>query len=137
MAIQTSFLKKLVKEDFDQKDQALIGKIGFVLNPVIQQITSVLNKGLSLGNLSDQIKTITVIVDENGIPTNNLVFTSILTSKCIGILVLRAQNLTNPTTYPKSGPFVSFTENSGQIQILNITGLTSGDNWQLSVVAFN
>lgn len=137
MAIQTSFLKKLVKEDFDQKDQTLIGKVGFVLNPVIQQITSVLNNGLSLSNLSTQIKNLAVTVDASGNPTNNLSFKSTLSARCTMIQVGRSQNLSNSTTYPTSGHSVSFTENNGQIQILNITGLTAGDNWQLTLVAYD
>jgi hypothetical protein len=137
MSITTSFLKKLVKEDFDAKDQTLVGKIGFILNPVILQITNVLNKGLAIGNLSTQIKTLLVTVDATGKPSNNLSFESTLNGKCILITVGRAQNLTNATTYPTSAPFITFSENNGQIAIANITGLTANDTWQLTIVAYD
>lgn len=137
MALQTSFLKKLVKEDFDSKDQTLIGKIGFVLNPIIQQLTSILNKGLSIANLSTQVKTILVQMDATGKPASNLSFLSDLSGKCIGVTVLRAQNLTNSTTYPTGAPFITFSENNGQIQIAHITGLSANDTWQLTLVAYD
>ena len=137
MAITTSFLKKLVKEDFPSKDQELVGKIGFILNPVILQITNVLNKGLAINNLSTQIKTLTITVDAKGVPVHPSSFATDLKGKCIALQVGRAQNTTTSTTYPTGAPFISFSENNGQIQVLNITGLTAGDNWNLTLIAYD
>jgi hypothetical protein len=135
VAVNLSFLKRLIQEDFDKKDQALIGKIAFILNPALDQITRVLTKGLAIGDLNTMVKDVDIIVDATGNPVSTVSVANDLTSKCTMILVGRAQNVTNPSTYPTSGHSVSFTLDKNQIIINNITGLTAGDKWTVRIIA--
>ncbi len=139
--VNTSFLKRLIKEDFNNKDQDLISKLSSVFNPAIDQISRVLNKGLAVNDLNTQTKTMTIILNEDGTPTTTTTFASTLSGKCSMVFVGRAQNLTNPTTYPTSGVFITYNQsndtitNSNQVIINHVTGLTAGDQWQLTLLA--
>lgn len=135
-SINTSFLKRLVKEDFDIKDQSLISKISSVFNPAVDQISSILNNGLAISNLNTQVKTLNISVDDNGIPKTNTSFATTLNTKCTQIVVGKAQNLSNSTTYPTTAPFITFSNNGSQIIINHVTGLSANDNWQLTITAY-
>lgn len=136
MSVNTSFLKRLIKEDFNTKDQDLIGKLSSVFNPAIDQISRVLNKGLSINDLNTQTKQINITVDVNGIPTNTTTFASTLSGKCSMVIVGKVQNLTNSTTYPSGGVTISFSLDGTQVVINHVTGLNSTDQWQLTLVAY-
>lgn len=136
MAVSLNFLKKLIKEDFNKKDQDLIGKLAFIINPAIQQLINVLNNGLTLSNLATQIKTISIQVDATGTPTSSLSFISTLSTQCSMIQVGRVLNLTNSAVYPSGGVLISFIESGDNIQIQNITGLSPGYTWQITLVAY-
>ena len=136
MSTNFRFLKQLKKEDFDKKDQTLIAKLGQIFNPAIQQISTIFNHGLKISDLNVQQKTLTFSVDSTGTPVSSTSFTSSLSGNCTMIQVGRAQNITNPTTYPTGGHSVSFTQNGTQIYINNITGLTTSDSWQITLIAY-
>ncbi len=136
MAVNTSFLKRLIKEDFNTKDQDVISKLSSVFNPAIDQISRILNKGLNVNDLNTQTKQINIVLNANGTPTNPTTFASTLSGRCNMVMVGRVQNLTNPTTYPTSGVIISFTLDGNQVVINHVTGLNSTDQWQLTLVAF-
>lgn len=136
MPINTSFLKRLIKEDFNQKDQDLVGRISSVFNPAIDQISRILNKGLTISDLNAQVKQFNLSVDSSGNPLTTTSIASTLNSKCNQIVVGKALNLTNPNIHPTSAPFITFSNDGQQIIIINVTGLTSNDKWQLTVTAY-
>jgi hypothetical protein len=136
MAVNTSFLKRIIPEDFDPKYQPIISKLAAVLNPAIDQIANILNNGLSVSNLNALQKQITVQVDANGNPLTSISIASTLTSAPSMMQVGRAYNLSKPQTYVTAAPFITFTPNGTQITINNITGLTPNDQWQLTVIAY-
>ena len=123
-------LQNLVKEDFPTSQQDMIGKIAFILNPALSAITSVLTNGITVSdNFNGNIRSITVTVDSNGIPINTTSFPSGLKSQVQNIIVTRAQNQTNTTTYPTSCPFINFTDNSGQVTVNQISGLQANNTY--------
>lgn len=136
MALDNGFLKTLKPEDFDSQYQNLISQLAFVLNPAIQQIITIYNNGLDISDLNVQVKQLTLSVDSTGNPTTTASFISTLSGNCSSLQVARAQNLTKTTTYPTGGVFASFSLNGTQIVLTNITGLTIGDQWQLTVIAY-
>lgn len=126
--------KRLVGQDFESKDRALIDKLGTVLNPFTEQVTQGFRKNLTVAdNLNDEYKTFVLSVDINGIPTTVASFQTIVTGKVSGIPVVRAINNTNVNVYPTGAPFISFSQNSNILQIQHITGLTAGDKWSLTL----
>jgi len=136
MAANLSFLKRLIKEDFDKKDQDLIGKIAFVLNPALAQIVTILNNGLGIADLNTQVKEIDITVDSSGFPINTTSFKSALKGKCSQIICGRAQAVNAAGVYPTGGHSVSFTENNGQITIDHITGLPANQRFTLTLTAY-
>lgn len=130
------FLKRLIKEDFKKDEYELIGKVGGILNPALEAITGALNKGgLNVSDLNAQLKDVEVIVDVNGLPRTDTTFASELKGLCSGLMVVQAQNLTNPTIYPTTAPFISFTQDKGQIIINHVSGLQDGDKYKLKIFA--
>jgi hypothetical protein len=131
-----SFLKRLIKEDFDKKYQELVGKIAFVLNPALAQITNILNHGLLISDLNTQVKDLEITVDSDGVPTTDASFKSGLKGKCGMIQVGRAQATTETGVFPTGGHSVSFVENNGQIIISHITGLPANTRFTVRVIAY-
>lgn len=129
------FLKRLVKEDFKKEDQDIISKIAFILNPALESITNSLNNSLTFAeNMNAQVKDLTVEV-KSGKPVQDVSFRSTLKGLCRGIICIRASNLSNTNSFPTSSPFLSFTEDMGQITITHISGLQDNEKYSLRIVA--
>lgn len=129
--------KRIIQENFDEKDRPLINKLAYSLNIFAEDVLNGLNNNLSINdNLSLNQKTITVTVDGSGIPTTPTVITSGLSSTCRGIQVINAVNNTNVGHTPSGTPFIIFSDNSGQITIKNITNLTASEVYVLTIVLY-
>lgn len=134
MKLQT--FRNLVKENFPQKYYDLIDPLGFSVNPIMTQLLNALNKNLSVtDNLNMQYKDITVTVDATGKPTSSLTYKSALNGTTQGVVVVKADNLSNSGTYPTSAPFISWSDNSGTVTINNISGLQANQKYQLKLLA--
>ncbi len=133
--MQVQPYKRIVTEDYDNKDQDLISKLAFSLNQPLQDITTALNKNLNIDDNFQLIKKdLTVQVDSNGKPTVVLQFKTGLPGSCAGIQVIKATNQTNSNVYVTSQPFLTFTENSGVLTVNNITGLPANNVFQLRLI---
>ena len=127
--------KRILAEDFDEKERPLVSKLAYSINPAFEDIQFAMNKGLSIeDNLNFNKKDITVIVDASGIPNTDVVVKSGLASSCSGIIVIKATNLTAPATSPTNTPFITFSDNSGQISINKITGLQASNQYRLRLL---
>lgn len=134
MKLQT--FRNLVKDNFPSKYYDLIDPLGFSINPIMTQLLNAMNKNLTVtDNLNMQYKDLTVTVDANGTPLTSTVYTSSLNGTTQGITVVRASNQSSATTYPVTCPFVSWTDNSGQVTINNITGLQANQKYVLRLLA--
>lgn len=134
MALNLSFLKRLIAEDFNKSDQQLIGKLGSIINPALEAITNALNKGLTINDLNMQTKSLTIQVDALGVPTTAALFKSELNGRCNNLWVSRAQNISNNTLLT-SAPFINYSENNGLITITQVLGLPVGTKWLITLVA--
>lgn len=91
--MKISGTRRLLKEDFKSDDQELVGKLGFALNPLLEQLYLVFNKRITIAdNLDMEFKDITLEVDGFGIPKNSISINSPIT-KINGILVLSNKNV--------------------------------------------
>lgn len=134
--MKLSSFRRIVSDDYDEKDRPLISKLAYSVNSAIDEILETLNRNVSIAdNTNLVIKDITATVS-SGVPTTTLRITSGLTSFCRGMQVISATNQTTSTTYPTSQPFINFTENNGVITINHISGLTDGDKYLLRVVLY-
>lgn len=126
--------KRIVVEDFDKDDRGLITKLAYPLNLALESMFNALNKNLTLeDNFNAQVNIIELNVDENGTPRTNGSFRSNLKTPIKTIKVGRAQNLTNPNTYPTTAPWISYSQDGTTVTINNISGLQSGNNYRLTI----
>ena len=134
--------RRIITTDYPQQFQSMIETLATFVNPNTENVYTALNNDLTfMDNFDATQKSITVTVDATGTPTSPAIIPLTVTNnnipKVTGTLVLRAQNQTNPTTYPTGGVFISFTQSGSTLTITNITGLPAGNAFLLNVVAFN
>lgn len=131
-----SILRRLNKEDFPQQYKDVVGKIGYVLNPAIEQLSTALQNNITFNdNIDCTVINIAVTVDADGIPTTSTTFQSKLTTPIKHIIVTRAINTTNSGTYVTSAPFVDFIDNSGTVTVQHVTGLPANSTFNLTIIA--
>lgn len=128
--------KRIITEDFDNEEQSLISKLGFIINAAFDSIFQALNKGITIeDNLNQSLVDITVKVDSNGIPTTPTQIKYSLKTTCKGILVISATNNSNSSSYLNSSPFVAFEQtNANLLTIKHISGLTANTSYTLKLI---
>jgi hypothetical protein len=130
--------KTLQASDFPDQYADLINQLALIFNNEIQSVFNALNNGVSLNdNIFCVVKTIPVTVDVNGNTTNTANFQiSIPNMRVQGCTVIRAVNTSNSSIFPTGAPFVSFTPGTQQVTINNVTGLTPGQQWSITLIAW-
>lgn len=129
-------VRRLKKEDFDSKDQDLVGKLAFPLNLFMEQTHAVLNKGVDFTNLNMQMADIEITAGASNIPALQCQFPISLNSKIAGCVCINAFNadLASPTSTVTGQPFITFTENSGLVTVNRIFGLPTGVKFKLRLL---
>lgn len=131
-------LRKILTSDFEDEIKAVIEKLANSINYNFERLWTIVNGKITFDNTAWSVKDITVTVNSSGVPTETIGFTSTSNpARPIGSVVIDVQNLTNPTSYPTSGVFVSYSESNGQVTINHITGLTSGNKYKLKIIFFS
>lgn len=124
--------KRIIKEGVPKEYHVLIDAIAPSINDFADQVINAFNKNITVeDNLNMEIKTLEVVVDGGGIPTMSTAFKSNLADRVRGIVVIRAENLTNSTVYPTAAPFITYSENNSVITINHIAGLPASDKFKL------
>lgn len=127
---------KIVKENIPTEFRKLAEGLGQPYNDFSEQVYNALNKNLTVDdNFNMQYKDIQLQVNSDGTPLLVTQYQSNLKTKVRGMQVFRLQNLTNPTIYPTSAPFITFSENNKVITINHITGLSSGYVYLVTILA--
>jgi hypothetical protein len=125
--------KRFLKEDFDPKNASLIDKIGIIFNNFAEELYDAFQGNINFDNLNQAIAQITTKV-VSGVPSVDLKFKSLINGSIQGIACIKAENLTNTSTYPTSQPFLSYTEDSGIVTVQNISGLQDNNNYRLTLI---
>lgn len=125
--------KNLRIEDFKGEEKDLIEKIGFVVNPFMNDVYNALNANIDYDNLKRQLIDVSVRIGTSGGLVNPPQIRLTKVGRPRGIQVLNAINLNNPMTYPTTAPFVSWTNTNDIINLLNVTGLQNGSEYRLTL----
>lgn len=125
--------KRIRVEDFKSEEQDLVSKIGQSINTFQDAVYSAFQNGINFDNLARQLSTITVQTDATSKVRGDSQIKLIIQSKPVGISVVRVINLTNPSVYPTSHPFLSWSLNDSLIIINNISGLPPSAQLQLTI----
>lgn len=127
---------RLDKGDFKKDYQELVDRLGYILNPFMEQTADAFKGKINFDNLNEQAITLNITVDENGSPIQKTQFKSTLSTKVFGISVVAATNATTPSNYPSNTPFISFTQNQDIVTINNITGLTTNNKYSINILSY-
>ncbi len=128
-------IKRIQKEDFEAEMRDTIDKLAYPLNSFMEQTKSALDGNLDFTNINQELITVDVTVDTDGIPTIVTKFKSTLNTKCAGVTCINALNLTSASTYPDGAPFCSTTESSGIVTINHVTGLQANNKYRLTLLS--
>lgn len=127
--------RRIFKTDYGANEQGLVEKLATSINNGFEVLYEALNGKVSLReNIFCTVKDVTVIVDSSGVPTTTTTVSRDRNARVDGVGVINAQNLTNSTSYPTSGIFISFNASDNGITITNITGLQAGNEYSLRVI---
>lgn len=129
-----SNFKRIVIEDFSASDQALVNKLAFIINPMIDQLQTVFHNNVDFDNLNQQLLNFDVTVDSSGKPTTSLQLSFDLNTRPKGLVVIQAVAYTN-NIFATGCPFISYTANAnGNINVQNIAGLPANQKFNLQVI---
>lgn len=138
--------KRIYDNDFKQEDRDLVRKLANSLNIALENVYLALGNRLTIAdNFQSTVKDIDVTVNSLGIPQDISSFqldkfgsTQTGTdTKILGVLVIRAVNLTNSTSYVTSAPFLSWAQTQTGIQIQHVSGLIPGNTYRLTIVTLS
>ena len=127
--------KRLYEQDYPTEYHELVRTLASSLNYGIEVLYDLLNGKLTFkDNIASTIKELDVQVDANGKPTSSTVIKKSTTDRIEGLLVIKAENLSNSTVYPTGAVFISYTETDQQIIINNIKGLQANSLYRVKVL---
>lgn len=131
-------VKRILVEDFPSKYRDLLDPLLGIVNNFMENVTVLLTKNISFeDNILCQVKEIDVtapIAPSTPYTFRNEIGNRVGAFQCRGIIVKNVLNLTDNT--PLTGaPFISFANTQqSQIRIDNITGLTSGKKYRITII---
>lgn len=125
--------QQIVPEDFKPDEQEMAGKIAGAFNPYVEQLDNILDNGLTVGdNLRAEIRVVEVT---GGQPTT---FSYARSSKPVGLWVIDYRNTTDPTEVLTVAVQAKWSyDGRGNITLENVTGLTGGENYNITVIAIS
>lgn len=127
-------LKRITAEDFPQEDQALVRKLGFVINSFHEQVRNILNRQVDFDNLSQEVKILSFVTNASGQPLNQLSFRSNLNNRIQGILPVRVIITSDNTQAASESPVITWSQSGNIVTITNIGGLAAETGYELSLL---
>ena len=124
-------IKRLTTEDF--KDQgSWIGKLFAPLNDFMASVVVALNKGLTFqDNFSAQVKVLEFEKDANSFPMS---FACTLTTRAAGLWIVKAEHVAGTPDTLTTAVWADWQYDNGVVTINNISGLTNGKKYRISVI---
>ena len=104
----------------------------------MQSLFTAFSNGITLtSNIFCTVATVPITVDANGNTTNSANFSlTVPNMRVLGLTVVNVTNSTNSNIYPTGAPFCTYTPASQNVTINNVTGLQTGYQWSLVVIAW-
>lgn len=128
--------RRIFTQDYPESAKELIDMLSISVNGGFEVLYEALNGKLTLSdNLDSTISDTQVEVDSTGKPKNKTSFKLKGTGRIQGLLILKAENLTNPNVYPTGGIFITYTETTTDIIINNVAGLPANNLFSLRIIA--
>jgi len=133
-----SSYKRIVTNDYPKEERKFVEQIAGPINDSFNELYFALNGRLSLvDNLNCTVRTIDIIVDSNGLPTDLTTITTNKTTSVFGCNVVSAVNQSNTALYPTGAPFISYSAISGGILVNHVTGLQANNRYTLNIIIWH
>lgn len=127
--------KRLYKTDYDKESQPLVEQISGSVNNGFDVVYEALNGKLTFNdNFLGTIKSFTVTVGANGVPTQSTIINFDFNGRVAGVLPINSVNLVNSNIYPTSGINVGFTATTSSITINNVAGIQPNQPYQITII---
>jgi hypothetical protein len=127
-------IRRIKKEDFPEDAQQLIDKLGYILNPFMDEVINLFKKNIDFSNLKESLLSVTVKTDTTGKVVGKPTVKSTFIPQ--GLICINVTNSKNPTEIILSSPYISFTvNNAGAIEILHVSGLSVNSEYLVRFIA--
>jgi hypothetical protein len=127
-------LTRILLQDFGKKYEDIIGKLAPVINNSFEQIAAAFNNGLTIKeNLAAQEIELPITAPINA--QNPIFFKSTLRSQAKTLFVGNVVTISG--TAPTGYPFFTWEVSNNQIKITNITNLTNGSKYIITVHTYS
>lgn len=127
--------RRITAENTPPEMQSTVENLATIMNPFIEDVTSILNGRVDFDNLSFPIRQFEVMVDKNGIPIfGELEIGLQVRGHCV-IDVKDANNL-NMLPQITGQPFMLFTQSNSGVNIAKILNLLPNKKYLLTVIFF-
>ena len=136
MKIQS--MRRLAREDFQEKDRELVDKLSFSITPILENIILALTKNLNFDNLAWEYSEFVCDTDATGNLLNAVQVRTMVKDRVKGIVCINAQNLTSSAAFVTGAPFIGFSEDlnaTGRLlTVTGVTGLRPSSRYRLYVI---
>lgn len=130
-------VRRIIVEDFPSADRPAVAKLSYILNSFMDGVVELADNNVDFTNLKQEMITLRITAQADGTPTQTVKFSTVRTNNVSGACVIRATNITSPSVYPTSTPFLSVTPVSSKLfSIAHITGLTPGDVYEIAFILY-
>ncbi len=130
---KTNSPRKIRVEDFPSDQQALINKLSYALNNNFDEIYYLLNGAIDFDNLNRRLVSVVIKTGVGKLLTSPQIRFDLIGGKVRGISCVSAVNNKNPSVFPTSSPFISYTFNDGILTILHVSGLQDNSEYTLTL----
>lgn len=125
--------KKIRVEDFEGEFQDLLRRLGYSLNPFMDEVYSILNNNIDYDNLHRQILDFNVTTNNTGGLQTPPEIRLTLNGKVKGITIINVNNLTNINTYLNVTPLIYWTIQGDILKITHIGSLANSTKYLFTV----
>lgn len=131
--------RRIITQDFAKEDQNFVEQLGSTINDSFNTVYQALNKRITFkDNISATVKVIQITLNSDGTPTALAkIALDVLNTPVIGVVALNPRNLSTPGAFPTGGISVSYEQNGNELILRHLTGLPTGQVWQLTIIAIN
>jgi hypothetical protein len=136
--------RRIYSGDFNSQYKGLLDQLSGTINTGIEALYQVLNNNVSFSdNIACTVATVNVTVDSKGNTVGNCTFKLSNTQPIIGVFPIMCKNNTNTSAAPVGGIFITYTTSSNattssnSVVVTNVTGLTAGNQYSITMIALN
>lgn len=127
-------IKRITVEEFKSEEQEMVGKLSFILNNFMEQISNILNNNVDYDNLNREVINFNVTTDASGVPKNPLQLQLSLKTRLKGFNVIKADNVQDGT--PITGaPFLVYTTSGSLVTVSRVLGLPANKKFSITMEA--